>query len=561
MADEPKQDGPSPPSGMADHADQLRPPIVRGEGVTDAERYLAKLGDKSFLNLWSYSSPHRDQRDNPDATQGKEICDLLVVCAPHIIIFSEKTLAWQADRPLDVAWPRWFRGAVWESVKQIRGAERWITEHPDRIFLDRECTTRLPLALPPVGERIIHRVVVAQGVSDAVRAHFGGGSGSLVIKPAIVGDRHFNTHIHGTSVKPFVIGDIGPNEPFVHVLDETALDIVMRELDTISDFTAYLQKKEAFIRSGRLAKAEGEENLMAYYAVRNNENDEHDFTHASGNAWPDGETLTIGRDEYANLTANAQHIAKKNADKQSYLIDGLIGVFTRPLMEGTSLVPEGFTFDFQKSEASIRWLALEPRFRRRILAKAIEEAWAEGRKRHRYFRAMMDETGSADGETAYFVLTLDYEDWMEKFGYEHYRKKRAELSTVYARALLMKRPELKRVLGFAMEPPGRGKGGSEEMIFGAQQDWTDAERKDNAEHCVQLDVFNQPLRETRYRAQEFPEVAMEIRLPDGGRRIFTEDDDPFAGLEELLNGRPNSDGPINRQQRRAAQREARKRKR
>jgi len=252
---------------------------VRGEGVTDSERYLAKLGDKSFLNLSSYSSPHRDQRDHPGATQGKEICDLLVVCAPHIIIFSEKTLAWQADRPLDVAWPRWFRGAVWESVKQIRGAERWITEHPDRIFTDRECTTRLPLALPPVGERIIHRVVVAQGVSDAVRTHFGAGSGSLVIKPAIVGDRHFNTHIDGTSVEPFVIGDIGPHEPFVHVLDETALDIVMRELDTVSDFTAYLQKKEAFIRSGRLNTAAGEEDLMAYYAIRADASGDHDFIH------------------------------------------------------------------------------------------------------------------------------------------------------------------------------------------------------------------------------------------------------------------------------------------
>lgn len=62
----------------------------------------------------------------------------------------------------------------------------------------------------------------------------------------------------------------------MHVPDEGSLDIVMGELDTITDFTDYLQKKEDFIRAGRPSKAEDEENLVAYYAARINDEGDRD---------------------------------------------------------------------------------------------------------------------------------------------------------------------------------------------------------------------------------------------------------------------------------------------
>jgi hypothetical protein len=55
-------------------------PVQPAEGVTDAERYLAKLCRRSFLSLWSYPGVFRDQGG------GKEVCDLLVVFDNHIII-------------------------------------------------------------------------------------------------------------------------------------------------------------------------------------------------------------------------------------------------------------------------------------------------------------------------------------------------------------------------------------------------------------------------------------------------------------------------------------------
>ena len=39
-------------------------------------------------------------------------------------------------------------------------------------------------------------------------------------------------------------------------------------------FTDYLEKKASFVRSGRLSRAYGEENLVAYYAIRINDRGE-----------------------------------------------------------------------------------------------------------------------------------------------------------------------------------------------------------------------------------------------------------------------------------------------
>lgn len=112
---------------------QPRSPVIKADGVTPSERYLAQLAEKSFLNLWSYPSPFRNQKQLSGG-DGKELCDLLVVCGRYIIIFSEKTIAWP-NGELHVGWRRWAKRAISKAAKQAKGAERWITEFPDRIFL------------------------------------------------------------------------------------------------------------------------------------------------------------------------------------------------------------------------------------------------------------------------------------------------------------------------------------------------------------------------------------------------------------------------------------------
>jgi hypothetical protein len=256
-------------------------PIKRATGSTESEQYLAKLGERSFLNLWSYPNVYIDKRTH-NKGQGKELCDLLVVCGDHVLIFSDKHVGWPGGADLNLAWRRWFKRAVMKSVDQIRGAQRWLKEFPERIFLDSECTERLPLPIPPIERRKVHGIVVARGAREACIQYFRGGLGSFCALPRLKGNDHI-TQDDGQLV-PFAVGDVDPNGPFVHVFDEATLDVIMDELDTIIDFTSYLEKKEKIIRDGGLAPAEGEEDLVAYYLTHLSNEDEHDFTMPDGKA-------------------------------------------------------------------------------------------------------------------------------------------------------------------------------------------------------------------------------------------------------------------------------------
>lgn len=110
--------------------------IKRANGVTESERYLKLLCDHTFLSLWSYPEVYKDQVSGK-GTEGKEVCDLLVVFENHIIIFSDKDCQFPNSGKLELDWNRWFKRAIQKSADQVWGAERWIKQHQNRLFLDR----------------------------------------------------------------------------------------------------------------------------------------------------------------------------------------------------------------------------------------------------------------------------------------------------------------------------------------------------------------------------------------------------------------------------------------
>lgn len=488
------------PSGIDEGPEQLRPPVVKGLGVTESERYLAHLAEKSFLNLWSYPSPYRDQKTGGNGQgDGKELCDLLVVCGDHIIIFSEKNIQWPSGE-LKVAWNRWVKRAVMAAAKQAQGAERWIEEHPHRIFLDRNCENPFPIDFPEPAKRKFHHVIVARGASDQCKKHFEGHSGSLMIQPGLKGD--LNWPIDPSTATPFAIGDASPSGSFVHVLDDVSLEIVMSELDTVRDFTDYLEKKEKFVRSGKLLLAHGEENLLAYYAVRINEDGDHDFVVDEAAA-----PITISRENYENWVSDPQYVAKKEADRISYVWDNFITLFTDHMLNGTSITIDDHKFELSKNELGVRYMALEMRFRRRSHGEAIIGALERGISEDAFFRMMLAPADARDNETAFFIMTLKYQDWMEdKGGYEQYRRKRTERAMVYAHGVLEKYPHLKRIVGISREPPGQGHGVSEDLIYAEQSDWSDEERQRIRINCREVGVLQQPLKMRRVVGDEYPEL-------------------------------------------------------
>src|SRR5438046_1108028 len=96
--------------------------IQKADGGTLAEKYLARLCEKTFLSLWSYPRVYRDQGKPVTGGHGKEICDLLVVFDKHIIIFSDKHCQLQTTGDVQRDWQRWFRKAIQKSAEQAWGA-------------------------------------------------------------------------------------------------------------------------------------------------------------------------------------------------------------------------------------------------------------------------------------------------------------------------------------------------------------------------------------------------------------------------------------------------------
>ena len=506
---------------------QYRPAIRKSVGVTQSERYLAYVAEKSFLNLWCYPSPFRDQKQSKNG-EGKELCDLLVVCGRYVIIFSEKTISWPGGE-LEVAWSRWFKRAVWSAAKQARGAERWITEFPERIFLDRKCRTKFPIDFPAREERIIHRVVVAKGTGEGFERYSSNSLGKFVIEPGIRSAQHWQNN--RDNVKPFVVGDVDPLSSFVHVFGEVGMDVLMYELNTISDFAGYLEKRANFIRSGQLLRAYGEENLLAHYAVRVNEAGEHDFVSDTGQGEAPGLGIEIKASEYARLVRNPRYVAKKRAEEVSYLWDMLIETFTTHMLDGTSMSLEGYEFDLRKSELGVRYMALERRFYRRNHGEAVRGVLEKGKSKDIFFRLVKSTESSAENDTAFFFLTVkNVASPNVDRVYDEYRTMRSKLAQIYAMSVLQRFGHLKRVIGISLEPPDQGAECSEDMIYMEQTVWTDEERRATAEDCRRLGIMRDDLSGRYWKGEEYP------------------------GVDEIESWRPNrrtKAGGMNRQQRRA----------
>ncbi|ECY1325769.1 TPA: hypothetical protein MZP54_004707, partial [Salmonella enterica] len=69
--------------------------IVKQDGFNESEKYLADLCSKTFLSLWSYPNVYTDEGKKSDNSDGKELCDLLVVFNQHVIIFSDKDIGFK----------------------------------------------------------------------------------------------------------------------------------------------------------------------------------------------------------------------------------------------------------------------------------------------------------------------------------------------------------------------------------------------------------------------------------------------------------------------------------
>lgn len=450
------------------------PPIARADGINESERYLQRLCERSFLRLWSYPGIHRDQGG------GKEVADLIVVFGDDVIIFSDKSCAFGNTGNLATDWGRWYRKSVRDSANQARAAEKWILKYPERLYLDIACTKPFPLQLPPAGRARIHRVVVAHGVADACRAAFKGGSGSLMLMP-IIGD---------TDKEPFTVGDLDPSRGFVHILDDTTLEILLTTLDTVGDFVAYLREKESWVRGGHLLSAAGEEELLALYLMGGDKN---------GHALPrekSGAISVVPEGEWLGFLAGPHRRAQVEANRISYAWDGLIGEFERHFIAGTS---EFRTHaDVKELEPMLRYLASENRTRRRGLAtelvNIIHKPFAPNSLYHLRVAATED-----PNQPAYVFLSLARSTEHSDVDYRELRRRMMEGYVLVTR---LKMPQYKNIIGIATEPHVEGANRSEDLYLLREEDWS-PHLEEEARKFSELGMLRETTRHD-WRVVEYP---------------------------------------------------------
>jgi hypothetical protein len=462
------------------------PPVVRypvrpqaSSGITGSERLLAKLARDTFLSLWSYPNVLRAERQPNGGIQGKEIADLVVVFDNDVVLFSDKDCAFGNTGKLHVDWPRWYRKAVEKAAKQLWGAERQLRANPANIFLDPSCQTPLPVRLPAPEQLRIHRVVVAHGASERCAKELGG-SGSLVIAPDIVGDEHT------TGNNPFAIGMISDSKPFVHVLDDTSLLLLMHYLDTVSDFVGYLRKKEALVLSGRLGVAMGEEALLGQYVGDLNAHGEHDFVLPSGN-----DKIALREDRWHNFLKSPELQSKLDADRISYMWDALIEDFAGHFSAGTSHFISEFDAPADDFEKVLRFFARENRTRRRLLSESIRDMLASTPPTERRIRVIPP---SMPGDPYWLFLLFPFPHHLpHAMTYEHYRAVRRRHLEDCMSVLKLKFADALDIVGFATES-GRLEvdHGSEDAGYLDARDWTPEREADAREVQIKARILVNP---------------------------------------------------------------------
>ncbi|MBJ8496360.1 hypothetical protein MID07_07210 [Acinetobacter seifertii] len=442
--------------------------IKKSATFNESEKLLAKLGDKAFLSLWSFANVYTDEGLKIDEKgqrkgQGEELCDLLVVFGNHVLIFSDKgQIEYRPTDDIKVGWRRWVERAFLKSAYSTYKAEKWIKQMPHRIFLDKECTEKFPIAIPDKDVIRVHRIAVTRGITEHSKKYYEDKSGTLLIRPDIIGKDHLDN--------PFMIGTADSKKGYVHFFDEESIDKVFEELDTIKDFTDYLSQKEELINSGMLLVAPGEDELLGYY-LSSRENEE--YISAPKFIIPKerkDEILVVQPGFYEGHKKTKEYKLLKEIGRVSYFWDRCIELMGGAAFTGKWHETNGKNYD--EEITVLKYMASESRMARATLSDAfldIRRKPFPSSEVHPRVRVCGSPTNP---EIGYVWLVMKLSD-MQK-DYTEYREHRKAMITSYCMACKDAFPQFETIVGIAVDAVNN-KGASEELIYVHTNEWTEEE--------------------------------------------------------------------------------------
>jgi hypothetical protein len=457
----------------------------KSTGVTATERMLADFCERSFLKLWSYPNPYKDD--------GHELCDLLAVFGNDVFVFFDREAVLPDDPEKDpqVLWDRWKRNVIDRQVKTAHGAERYIRSGRP-IFLDGKREKPFPFEFDRVNVTV-HKIIVAHGAKQACeRASPQNVYGSLAITYA---------ETDGGATRPFHI-EIDRRSP-VHILDSHNMPIVLSELDTVSDFSAYLREKVRAASALDYLSYCGEEDLLGHYLLNY---DDSTKRHVIGSTKEKLNGIMIGEGEWHGFSQSGVYRNTKKEDRISYFWDELIQRTCQNSLDGTL----GGNSDILRGQSAIYEMVREPRFMRRGLAdkmlSAVERFPDTGS-----FTRQVTLLPSFETNVAYVLLQLRVPEPLRSE--PDFREKRLAILEIACGAAKNKFPNLVKVIGIGIEAPKFSGGtNAEDFIlmpceaWSAEQqdhyrelnkDWNFFETPDLKQHKDRVTQFVQPPRASK----------------------------------------------------------------
>lgn len=299
------------------------------------EEIVNELAFNSFIKYWCFPNPKDENGDK------KEICDLLILFEDICVIISVKNYTFKGDHE------RYFRNTIDKAIKQIYGAER-------KLF---SSSYQISFIHPERGKYDF----IPEKYSKVFRLIINLGEGELF----------------------YIISFNEGKKEFINIFNREAFETVFQELDTISDFIEFLEKRENLFKNKDVimlsspdeeynteaniefleysTKREfrnrksititgSEKDLLAHYLSFN-----RDFSSSIKSDEYTGMWLDL-EGEWNDYFSKKEVVAKKEEDRISYFIDELVRKEIVVLEKGDLIAKILLSFN---------------RFERRVFAKAF----------------------------------------------------------------------------------------------------------------------------------------------------------------------------------------------
>lgn len=259
----------------------------------------------------------------------------------------------------------------------------------------------------------------------------------------------------------------------MHCFDDQFVAVALGELDTVTDFIAYLEAKEDLAQQQRVVMMGGEEDLLAVYLHQ-------------GRKFPQVDQILVEESLWALFLKNPGYQRRLEAEKSSYTWDNLIEYVAEYVQAGQM----EFGGTLSDNERVLRVMARESRLSRRMLADTLLE-FRERAKRGEVSARM---TPALSGVTyVFYNPPVSYERTM--------RNQVLECRCFVARNEFK---ENKTVVGIGLNVEPASEGYAVDLVFLSFPEWP-ADHQKMAEEIKQELGYFRSLQASSKQIDEYPE--------------------------------------------------------